>query len=224
MRTTDPPRSAAWVLEHLTLGTNNDALAGDLAECVRSGRSKGWYWRQVVGAVAVGCARTIRGHGTLLAFAGLWAMFSPAWLIFVFAIESRASFYGPMWQLDWPWSTLCALGLSFALNLMFLWAGMLLYMVPTMSLSRSFDIGGCLRSFVRSVPVFLAAPACVFALMTLLSFPGDVTDVHHFTVWNEITNVNTWAVAARVPYFLTLVCALWRWTPQAHNGSKRIAG
>jgi preprotein translocase subunit SecY len=47
----EPPSVATWLLKHL--GRRNDALAGDLLEEYRRGRSAAWYWRQVLTAIVV---------------------------------------------------------------------------------------------------------------------------------------------------------------------------
>jgi hypothetical protein len=39
------------LLEHFGRGTNNEALAGDLLESFQEGRSRAWYWRQVLVAI-----------------------------------------------------------------------------------------------------------------------------------------------------------------------------
>jgi hypothetical protein len=49
-----PPRLAAWILKHFGPKFNNEALAGDLWEAFQQGRSKAWYWRQVLAAVRWG--------------------------------------------------------------------------------------------------------------------------------------------------------------------------
>lgn len=46
-----PPRLARLLLDWLAPG--NEALRGDLDEEFASGRSSGWYWRQVIAAIAV---------------------------------------------------------------------------------------------------------------------------------------------------------------------------
>lgn len=46
-----PPALANWMLDHLTPAGHDDALAGDLLEEYRAGRSVAWYWRQVLGAL-----------------------------------------------------------------------------------------------------------------------------------------------------------------------------
>jgi hypothetical protein len=47
----EPPRLAAWILQEFGPELNQEALAGDLNEAFQQGRSKGWYWRQVVAAI-----------------------------------------------------------------------------------------------------------------------------------------------------------------------------
>lgn len=51
MNSAKPPRLAAWILQEFGPELNQEALAGDLNEAFQQGRSKGWYWRQVVAAV-----------------------------------------------------------------------------------------------------------------------------------------------------------------------------
>ena len=72
MKSANPPRMAAWILQHFGPQTNNDVLAGDLSEGFQQGRSSGWYWRQVLAAV-----RWRRLLSALLASAVVgWAMSS----------------------------------------------------------------------------------------------------------------------------------------------------
>jgi hypothetical protein len=51
MNSAKPPRLAAWILQEFGPQLNQEALAGDLNEAFQQGRSKGWYWRQVVAAI-----------------------------------------------------------------------------------------------------------------------------------------------------------------------------
>jgi hypothetical protein len=54
MKLRRPPAIAAWLIER------NSPLAGDLLEEFQRGKSRGWFWRQALAAVAAGCERNIR--------------------------------------------------------------------------------------------------------------------------------------------------------------------
>jgi hypothetical protein len=60
MTTTQPPRFATFLLDRL--GPQNEALAGDLAEEYRAGRSALWYSRQVAITIVFHMVADIRGH------------------------------------------------------------------------------------------------------------------------------------------------------------------
>lgn len=51
MNSEKPPRLAAWILQEFGPKLNQEALAGDLNEAFQQGRSRVWYWRQVVAAI-----------------------------------------------------------------------------------------------------------------------------------------------------------------------------
>jgi len=57
---TAPPRLAMLLLDRLA--PPDEELAGDLVEEYQSGRSRVWFWRQVLIAIAVGAARSARIH------------------------------------------------------------------------------------------------------------------------------------------------------------------
>ena len=59
------PTLATWLLERLGSGPTHEALAGDLIEQYRQGRSGAWYWRQVLVAIIVGAANDIGAHKLL---------------------------------------------------------------------------------------------------------------------------------------------------------------
>lgn len=52
-----PPELATWLLNRLGYTHHNAALAGDLLEEFRSGRSRAWYWRQTAMVIVNGVAR-----------------------------------------------------------------------------------------------------------------------------------------------------------------------
>jgi hypothetical protein len=75
MNSAKPPRLAAWILQHFGPELNHEALTGDLNEAFQQGRSKAWYWRQIVAAIRWG--RLIR---PLLGSALMgWLLTSPIW-------------------------------------------------------------------------------------------------------------------------------------------------
>ena len=51
------PRIATWLLRRFGPSEQNQVLVGDLAEHYRSGRSRWWYWREVMIALSVGTLR-----------------------------------------------------------------------------------------------------------------------------------------------------------------------
>jgi len=73
MNSAKPPRLAVWLLEEFGPKVNREALTGDLNEAFQQGRSKAWYWRQVLAAV-----RWRRNLYLLLLIAAWsWMMTSP---------------------------------------------------------------------------------------------------------------------------------------------------
>jgi len=54
-----PPALAVWLLDRIAYTRQNAALAGDLLEEFRNGRSAGWYWRQTLAVIANGFPRHV---------------------------------------------------------------------------------------------------------------------------------------------------------------------
>jgi hypothetical protein len=48
-----PPKLAAWLLERLSSGYHRESLEGDLFEELARGRTRSWYWRQVLIAIFI---------------------------------------------------------------------------------------------------------------------------------------------------------------------------
>ena len=61
-----PPALAVWLLDRLGYTRQNAALAGDLLEEFRNGRSAGWYWRQTLAVITNGFPRHVRSLGPYL--------------------------------------------------------------------------------------------------------------------------------------------------------------
>jgi hypothetical protein len=164
VRTAKPPSLATWLLQHLSPGSRNEALAGDLIEEFRAGRSHGWYWRQVLSAIAIESSRQLVSHRTVLAFAALWSMLAPAWLLAVSHAEQHFHFAERISGFDWLWFSVSDLGLLLAANLVFIWAGIALYLTPHLWLSGSLR----LRKIGRGILVSLPVVALLWAALILL--------------------------------------------------------
>src|SRR5258708_1798878 len=117
----EPPSLATWMLEHLSSGVRDEAIAGDLLEVFRAGRSNGWYWRQVVATCVVSWGKSLRARLSLLVFAIVWSMLAPAWTTIIDRFEDSSRILGQMWKMDWPFSTLAEFAAWLGLNLVFLW-------------------------------------------------------------------------------------------------------
>ena len=57
-----PPAVATWILQHLGAGVHEEALAGDLIEQYARGRSRLWYWHQVLIAIWFARARSFQAR------------------------------------------------------------------------------------------------------------------------------------------------------------------
>jgi hypothetical protein len=97
-----PPRSAIWLLRHACPGSHNQALTGDLVEKFREGRSHGWFWKQVLIAIAVGVLGEIQRHWPHFCYA-IAGTAMPA--LFGKTIEVAPALLH-WWVLPWPLSQL----------------------------------------------------------------------------------------------------------------------
>ena len=118
---------ATWMVEHLTFGLKNEALAGDLVEELQLGRSAAWLWRQVLIAMAIGASKMAREVAVPTLFAAVWSMLYPIWRWSV----RDLSFHSPSqpWAtLSWPGSALLEIGSGVTPAITFIWAGFLVYL------------------------------------------------------------------------------------------------
>ena len=60
MNNREPPRMAVWLLKRWASPYQRESLVGDLLEMYRAGRSRTWYWRQVITALILAGARALR--------------------------------------------------------------------------------------------------------------------------------------------------------------------
>ena len=164
MNRTAPPSAATWMLEHWTPGDCDEALAGDLLEEFRNGRTTAWYRRQVFSAIGFGWVREIVNRRAVLLFAALWSMLAPGWVLIVAGLSQRFELNARILSLEFPWSTLCDLGLMLAANLLFIWAGILVYLIPHLWLRRSLRVRPLGQGILASIPVLLAVWVALIVL------------------------------------------------------------
>jgi hypothetical protein len=57
MTVRQPPALAAWLLKRFVSGYRSESLTGDLFEEYQTGRTRGWYWREVIAALLLSAWR-----------------------------------------------------------------------------------------------------------------------------------------------------------------------
>ena len=104
MRTnqSNPPSLAIWWLRHACPLSDNEALTGDLIERFREGQSRGWFWRQVLIAFAVGVLREIRRHWPHFCYAIVGTLVT----LFFWDARVLKDVTAHWSDLPWPWSQL----------------------------------------------------------------------------------------------------------------------
>src|SRR5262249_23749486 len=127
MKMKDPPRIASWMLEHLAFGSRNEALAGDLLEELRRGRSVAWYWGQALGARAIGLRSLLRAQRLAICYAILWTIPVHAFDVLVARRAAALPLFAHRWQLEWPYSTGYDMLLFFGLHFLYIGFALLLY-------------------------------------------------------------------------------------------------
>ena len=161
MNRMEPPRIASWMLGHFMPEGCNEALTGDLLESYRKGRSRGWYWWQVIAALAIAWIHSLVRHRLVLAFACVWCMLSPAWDLILRRLQNDTNLAGFVWTLPWPWSTICAFGFWTLMRLLFVWAGALIYVLFLVTTFRAVK-GQISRGLAMSIAGFIVIPTCMF--------------------------------------------------------------
>lgn len=205
-----PPQIAVWMLERLTPGTDKDALAGDLLEEFRLGRSRLWFWRQVVAAVAIGWCRETLHRKTLLVFAAAWSMLSPAWWLLTLRTELHANFVGHVWRIPWPWSTICYEALNLTTDLIYIWAGVAVFLATYLCIAKRVELRRFSRSLLLSVPLYIVLSEAIGLVLFLLPIEVRAIDRRMLTLIGQITNVGMVELVDRLPTLVTLLYALWR--------------
>lgn len=107
----NPPMLAIWLLRHARPGGDNHALTGDLIERFREGQTRGWFWRQVLIAFAVGVPGEIQRHWPHFCYAIFGtAAIAGAGMTAVPAVFWKSVQGAGLWlhwsSWPWPWSQL----------------------------------------------------------------------------------------------------------------------
>jgi hypothetical protein len=75
MTPSQPPELATWMLRHLVLGDQTEAIEGDLLEEFQRRRNATWYWRQVFGAILASFSNELRADWVMVwtvVFIAVW--------------------------------------------------------------------------------------------------------------------------------------------------------
>ena len=214
MRRLEPPATATWLLEHFTLGERNEALAGDLLEGFRNGRTAGWYWSQVLVAIALGWAGACIARPSILAFGVLWSMLAPAWYVVTESKATQMSLTGLFSSLAFPWSLLVYLLCMLIVSLTFIWAGIGIYLLWQISLTGSVGKLRLGRALLLSAFVQLASIAVISTISAYLLPAGHPIDRNVLTPLSATFDLRMYATGSRLSTLATLLITLWAVMPR----------
>lgn len=156
----NPPRSAIWLLQHLCTGSHNQALTGDLVEKLRGGRSRGWFWKEVLIAIAVGVLGEVQRHWPHFTYAIAGTTIAALLWKTVEGVPAVLHW----WALPWPFSQLAfewsrgallalaalpVLATGLVIDRSFRWVGLFRTAVINLAL---FTLGHYLLGFLDTFP------------------------------------------------------------------------
>jgi hypothetical protein len=226
MNRREPPPIAVWMLEHLTSGERDEALAGDLLEAFQAGRSNAWYWRQVFDACVVSWFESLRARASMLVFALLWTIMAPAWNVLCQKLESGkfsttfvneliSKLGGPVWLF-------AALPSWIILHAVFLWGGLLIFSLLHTRTAGSLYRDKYKRAFLISPLIFTPVYGALYLFVTLNWYGYFENFPLLSSPWGQIADFRVLADAIRLPYLFALVCALWRAIPVSSRVSESM--
>src|ERR1019366_6209928 len=218
---TEPPPLATWMLEHCTPADRDEALAGDLLEGFRSGRSGAWYWRQALTACAVSWCENLRLRSPLLVFALLWSMLAPAWREFTEGIQN-APIFDKIWPLFGAVWIIPAFALWLALNSTFLGIGIVTFILSQTNFKQILRSKSLRRSFPMALFIFVPVYAATFVLVNLYWYSYFAHAKLAATPLGQAADLSILANVTRIPYFIALLCALWNAIPRPFRTSDRV--
>jgi hypothetical protein len=219
-----PPALARWMLDHLISRETNEALSGDLLEAFRTGRSSGWYWYQVIAAIAIAWSWNAWRHRTMLFFAAVWSVFAPAWILLI-TRSSVGILADSMPDVPWPWSFIC--GFVFTVigpSMLFIWLGVAVYSTLHVLTFGKLPLRWVRKGLPWGLIAFALAQACRIAIDVY--YPHSAGHAEHWgrlTVLGVIENFGGWSALLRFPYFIGTATTLWS-LPSKHSSEKLTRG
>jgi hypothetical protein len=225
MNPKNPPRIANWMMEHLRPAGCDEALAGDLLEHVRNGRSPSWYWLQVIAALVVDWSRRIWQLRAPLLFAAIWSLLSPAWILFKSRYERHHSIIPHIWLLPWPWSWICDFLSQLAVDVLFIWLGVSLYVVLCRVAFGRMQFRRPKAALLASFLVYAILWVCVVAgsIYSNAHFHGTRIDGRTLTVVGMVKDFRSLTQLVRFQYFAATAAALWFLSPGIETSAKFAA-
>jgi hypothetical protein len=227
MNRTNPPRIATWMMEHLAPADSDEAIAGDLLEHFRAGRSSVWYWRQAITAIAVEWGRSAWRRRAPLLFAAMWSLLSPAWELFFANYSRHRPLIGAIWRLPFPLSTITDLALRVAVDMSFIWAGVVVYVALCRVAFGKMHLRRPWMALLGSVIAFaiasLGVVAIVGAMFAMGYFHGRGVGGETFTLPGIVEDFGIWTLFVRFQYFAGTAVSLWFLTPKTEPTARQAA-
>jgi len=221
----NPPRIATWMMQHLSPARCDEALAGDLFEEYRAGRSVGWYWLQVVAALAVAWSRSVWQRRAPLLFAAIWSFISPAWMLLYLRHFGNGRLDDVMWRIPFPWSTVCAFVLGAARDVLFVWLGVLVYVVLCRIAFGNLHLRRFARAFLSSFLAYAIAGSCVIAIALTVGphSNGPAVDWRTLTLIEALENLRPLTIFFDFPFFIGTAGALWSLSSEPETTASLVA-
>jgi hypothetical protein len=201
------------MLEHCIPADHADALAGDLLEDFRAGRSDGWYWRQALSACAVSWAEGLRARMPLLLFTLIWSMLATAWKALIGPYDNFATL-DRIVQYIGPLGVFAALAGWVVIHSAFLWAGILVYYIANASLGKAPRGGKLTRALLLAPVVFVPLYGATFVWCKLYWYSFFANATPATTPLGQIADFQILTDVMRLPFFITMLAALWNLVPQ----------
>jgi hypothetical protein len=202
------------MIEHMTAGGHDGALAGDLLEEHRAGRSDAWYWRQTIAACVVSWLTSLQARASLLVFTMLWCLMAPVWKTLCDRILA-APILERIWHLAGGVWVLPALALWIVLHATFLWTGILVFSAVCAPFGKTVPRECFRRALLLAPLIFTPIYAITLVLGSLYWYSVFAPYALAATPLGQMTDLRLLADVMRIPYFIAMLAALWGAFPRS---------